>query len=178
MTKFYTVGIFGGGGGVTFDGNEVGTPVPSYYGVLEDQQEIVMLGFNQSYIVESIWLWERSRDYASPQPAHQLWHQGGTGGSWNQFSLDPNEYIVAARGRYGTYLDSIEFITTSKTIHIGGFGGQVDYTANLNPSGEVANPNWELCGFYGRRMTYIDAIGFYFRDRTMLPTVASSNIGV
>ena len=78
---------------------------------------------------------------------------GGDGGGADTFDLRDREYITAIGGRYGQYVDSIQFYTNMRISTIyGGSGGDADYYYEA-PAG------WRIVGFYGRSGDYVDAIG-------------------
>lgn len=78
---------------------------------------------------------------------------GGNGGNADTFSLRNGEYITAISGRYGQYVDSIQFHTNLRVSPTyGGSGGDADYYYEA-PSG------WQIVGFNGRSGAYIDAVG-------------------
>jgi hypothetical protein len=78
---------------------------------------------------------------------------GGDGGDADTFDLRDGEYITAIGGRYGQYVDSIQFYTNMRISTIyGGSGGDADYYYE-------APPGWQIVGFYGRSGDYVDAIG-------------------
>jgi hypothetical protein len=78
---------------------------------------------------------------------------GGNGGDADSFDLRDGEYITAIGGRYGQYVDSIQFYTNMRISTIyGGSGGDADYYYE-------APPGWQIVGFYGRSGDYVDAIG-------------------
>lgn len=79
---------------------------------------------------------------------------GGNGGRQDIFFLATGEYITEIWGKYGSFVDSIQFRTsTGRTSpRYGGTGGCANYRYN-------APPGYEIAGFYGRSGAYIDAIG-------------------
>jgi hypothetical protein len=78
---------------------------------------------------------------------------GGDGGDDDTFDLRDGEYITAIGGRYGQYVDSIQFYTNMRISTIyGGSGGEADYYYE-------APPGWQIVGFYGRSGDFVDAIG-------------------
>ncbi len=79
---------------------------------------------------------------------------GGNGGAQSVFRLNNGEYITSMWGRYGSYVDSIQFGTSTgrSSPKYGGNGGCGNFYYSA-PAG------YEIAGFYGRSGAYIDAIG-------------------
>ena len=79
---------------------------------------------------------------------------GGNGGAQSIFFLNSGEYITSMWGRYGSYVDSIQFGTSAgrSSPKYGGNGGCANFYYRA-PAG------YEIAGFYGRSGAYIDAIG-------------------
>ena len=81
---------------------------------------------------------------------------GGSGGERFVFALDENEYLVGISGRYGTYLDQIQFHTNKRNSPTyGGRGGQ--------QFSLYADDGYEVAGLFGRAGWYIDSIGIATR---------------
>ena len=78
---------------------------------------------------------------------------GGPGGGPCVIALDSDERILAIRGRYGAYVESIQLITSKGTSRVcGGPGGAAEYRIEVPP-------NHTVVGFAGRAGAYVDAIG-------------------
>jgi hypothetical protein len=81
---------------------------------------------------------------------------GGPGGRLNVFRLDPDEYIIAISGRYGSSIDSLRIQTNKKISPLyGGSGGEREYRVEV-PNGTQA------IGFTGRAEELLDAIGLTY----------------
>jgi hypothetical protein len=84
---------------------------------------------------------------------------GGPGGGPCVIALEPDERILAIRGRYGAYIESIQLITNKGTSRIcGGPGGVAEYRIDVPR-------NHTVIGFTGRAGTYLDAIGLALAPR-------------
>ena len=77
---------------------------------------------------------------------------GGSGGGPCVITLEPDERILAIRGHYGAYVESIQLITTRGESRICGRPGGARYRIDVPPSHSVV-------GFAGRAGLYVDAIG-------------------
>ena len=81
---------------------------------------------------------------------------GGDGGTRADFVLDEDEYLVGISGRYGDFIDQIQFHTNKRVSPVyGGSGG--DVFSLYAAEGE------EVAGFFGRAGWFIDAIGIATR---------------
>jgi len=86
------------------------------------------------------------RRYASPR-------HGGSGGGPCVIPLEPDERILAIRGNYGAYVESIQLITSKGESRICGRPGRnAQYRIDVPP-------NHSVVGFAGRAGLYVDAIG-------------------
>jgi len=78
---------------------------------------------------------------------------GGPGGGPCVIALDPDERIVAIRGRHGQYVESIQIITNKRMSRVcGGPGGGTEFRIDVPP-------NHTVVGWAGRAGTYLDAVG-------------------
>jgi hypothetical protein len=77
---------------------------------------------------------------------------GGAGGGPCVIMLEPDERILAIRGHYGAYVESIQLITTRGESRICGRPGGAQYRIDVPP-------NHSVVGFAGRAGLYVDAIG-------------------
>lgn len=84
---------------------------------------------------------------------------GGSGGTDQPpLNLDPDEYIISLSGTSGTNVDSLAIHTNKgKVLQCGGGGGE--------PFGYPQFNGHEICGFFGRAGSLIDAIGVVYRTR-------------
>ncbi len=99
-----------------------------------------------------------------PLPAH-----GGTGGNAATATLNPGEYLVRSFGLYGTYVGQISFVTnTGRTLGPYGTGQGGNNTSSFNFVAPAGN---EIVGFTGRAATYLHAIGFVHRVRSIAPVI-------
>jgi hypothetical protein len=96
---------------------------------------------------------------------------GGSGGRESILRIDSDEYIVGISGRFGNYIDSIQFHTNKRSSEVfGGTGGRQDYAIN------VANDH-QAAGFVGRAGAYLDAIGLTYVPQTILRMQQTSLAG-
>jgi hypothetical protein len=77
---------------------------------------------------------------------------GGSGGGPCVITLEHDERILAIRGHYGAYVESIQLITTRGESRICGRPGGAQYRIDVPP-------NHSVVGFAGRAGLYVDAIG-------------------
>jgi hypothetical protein len=83
---------------------------------------------------------------------------GGNGGGPSTIQLQEDELIVAIKGRAGTYVDSLTFVTNHGRT-FGPYGGN-----GGNPFPDITAPEGIL-GFYGRAGSYLDKVGFVLAKR-------------
>lgn len=86
---------------------------------------------------------------------------GGSGGGSCVITLEPDERILAIRGAYGAYVESIQLITTKGESRVCGKPGGAQYRVDVPP-------NHSVVGFAGRAGLYVDAIGL---------ALATTNLG-
>lgn len=143
---------FGGGGGAAFDDIQA-SPAASPVAV---RTLAVRSG---SYVDQIATTYEMS-DGSLPTRAH-----GGAGGGPNSYQLVPNEKIIGIKGRSGTYVDQISFLTA---VVYG--GGDPPYLQTHGPCGGGGGTPFEIwgeiAGFYGRSGSFLDAIGCYLSTAT------------
>jgi len=76
-----------------------------------------------------------------------------------QFSLAKGEEVHSLQGRYGSYVDSIQVITSTRTYppagSYGGAGGAAPYVFNVPKNGRLA-------GLFGRAGAWMDALGVVY----------------
>lgn len=104
------------------------------------------------------------RRYRSPR-------HGGATGDPCVIPIAPDERILGIRGRYGTFIESVQFITTKGLSRIcGGPGGAGNYRIDVPP-------NHTFVGFAGRAGSYVDAIGLALapQSATSSPPPAAPN---
>jgi Jacalin-like lectin domain len=77
---------------------------------------------------------------------------GGAGGSLDQFTLAPGEYITRIDGRSGGRTDQLKFTTSNGNVY-GPYGGDGGTTWSIT--------NVRVGGFFGRSGARLDAIGFF-----------------
>jgi hypothetical protein len=81
------------------------------------------------------------------------------GSSHDQFTLANGEEIRSLKGRYGSFVDSIQIITSLQTFpasgSFGGPGGASAYSFSV-PKGE------RLVGLFGRAGGWMDALGVVY----------------
>ena len=91
---------------------------------------------------------------------------GGSGGERFIFTLDEDEYLVGISGRYGDYIDQIQFHTNKRNSPTyGGNGGQV-FSLYAADGDEVA-------GLFGRAGWYVDSVGIATRPLVQPDTTPS-----
>ncbi len=81
---------------------------------------------------------------------------GGNGGALSIFKLQPGETIAKISGKYSSFVDSMQLLTSNgRERQWGGSGGTVSYTYSAPPGSSIS-------GLFGRYGIYIDALGVIF----------------
>ncbi|KAG8700323.1 hypothetical protein FRC08_004767 [Ceratobasidium sp. 394] len=84
---------------------------------------------------------------------------GGGGGHHQLFSLETGEYIVKVKGKYGSWIDQLCFITNrgrSSRVYGGGGGRSFECEAPMGPNGA----HMRLCYIMGKSWKYLDGLLF------------------
>lgn len=88
---------------------------------------------------------------------------GVTGGGATRIDLiSERAHIVGIEGRTGKYVDSLTLtLSTGKTYHFGGGGGERDYKYQVDPVVIIGPTSFEdeIIGFFGNSGKYVDSIG-------------------
>ena len=89
-----------------------------------------------------------------------------SGSSHAQFALAKGEQIRTLKGLYGSYIDSLQIVTSLHTYpasgSYGGPGGGTPYTFNVPLKGQLA-------GLFGRAGAWIDALGVVYLVPQLIP---------
>ncbi|MCL4486796.1 MAG: hypothetical protein M1570_01540 [Chloroflexi bacterium] len=115
-------------------------------------------------VIEGVQIW-----YLHPDG---MLYTSGPHGSWGgklySIVFDPDEYIVALRGKSGMFMDSLSIVTNKRTFvgpdgrPYGGSGGDTDFSID-------APPNNEIVGLFGRAGGWLDYTGALARQRWLTP---------
>lgn len=93
---------------------------------------------------------------------------GGSGGSPASFDFVPQEILIGVKGRSGTLVDQISFVTA--VIYGGGDPPLIRTQGAFGGGGGAPFEIWgEIAAFYGRSGTLIDSIGCYLSTETVGP---------
>jgi hypothetical protein len=138
----YQVGPWGGVGGGAY-----------YIWPTRSGSRIYAIAVRSGSLVDAITVW-----YLDSYGQLYRYGAGGTGGSYRISYFSADEYIYAAGGRRGQYLDHLYIWTNKKTLSYGGYGGT--YFQYVTPSSY-----YQILGFFGGSGTLIDRIGFYVYSR-------------
>jgi hypothetical protein len=136
MTAYVPTRVHGGGGGNAFSDD------------LTQACRLVKVAIRHGKEVDGI-----QGTYVTPTGSEFTGgFHGGSGGSPSEFTLEPDEHIVAVEGRSGGRVDRLTFITNKGRRHgpYGGDGGSPFELSNL-----------AVGGFFGRSGSRLDAIGFF-----------------
>lgn len=143
--QYYFAGPSGGQGGGFFNDTNF---LPS------GKSEVKQIAIRSGKYIDGINIGHRLPNGTYKYPN---WH-GGTGGQPYTFNLREGEKITFMQGRYGKYVDQIQFHTNfgRSSPKYGGSGGKAVFYYS-------APPGCEIAGFNGRSGKYIDAIGVILR---------------
>ena len=85
------------------------------------------------------------------------WH-GGDGGELHTFELNPGATINVVKGHQGTYIDTIEFISSDDLVYgpYGPYGAQP-------PAFVSAQPVCKLAYLSGRSGWYVDSLTLHYK---------------
>lgn len=133
----YTVGPWGGTGGIPFDIKP------------NTDATIYAIAIQSGNRIERIVVW-----YKLNGTIYIGLDKGGSAGIYYVQYFSDDEYIRRISGRSGSRVDRLSFETNRKTFTYGGTGGNPFEIATL-PT------NQQVLGFYGRSGNAIDKIGFY-----------------
>jgi hypothetical protein len=93
---------------------------------------------------------------------------GGNGGSAAAFDLLPNEMVIGVRGRSGSLVDQLSFLTA--VVYGGGDPPLLQTHGPFGGGGGASFTIWgDVIGFYGRSGTLLDSLGCYLRTDSAGP---------